>query len=133
MTPFEFLIPRRPLSQQAKNAAHKRDWKDYVYGRAFQAWSGAPITRRALRFTLVYLCEGDPPDINNVIKPVQDALIGLVYSDDGLIVDVQGHLRMTDDLLEATGLPTLLQDAMLGGVDCLYVRIDASRTIGDLI
>jgi crossover junction endodeoxyribonuclease RusA len=133
MNAFEFLVPRRPLSHQAKNAKHKKEWCDFVYGRAFQEWAGTPISNESLRFTLVYLCEGDPPDINNIVKPVQDALIGLVYSDDNLIVDVQGHLRMTDDLIDVTGLPPLLRDAVVLGADCLYVRIDTSRPLGDLL
>ncbi len=133
MTKLEFLVPRRPISHQAKDAAHKKEWRDFVYGRAFQEWTGKPLCDVGLRFTLVYLCEADPPDINNIIKPVQDALTALVYSDDKLIVDVQGHLRMTDQPIDVIGLPPLLQDAVIWGVDCLYVRIDASRPIGDLL
>lgn len=133
MNIFDFLIPRRPLSYQARSIQNKNAWRDFIFGRALQKWTGPPITEHGLRFTLVYLCEGDPPDINNIIKPVQDALIGLVYSDDNLIVDIQGHLRMTDDLIEVTGLPVLLQEAVLSGVDCLYVRIDASPPIGTLL
>jgi len=133
MNTFDFLVPRRPLSHQAKNTQHKNAWRDFVFGRALQEWTGPPITKNGLRFTLVYLCEDDPPDINNIIKPVQDALIGLVYSDDDLIIDIQGHLRMTDDLIDVTGLPPLLQNAVLGGVDCLYVRIDMSPPIGELL
>ena len=130
---FEFIVPKRPVSHQAKDSLHKQQWKDFVYGRAFQAWKGTPISNEALRFTLVYLCEEDPPDINNIVKPVQDALIGLVYSDDSLIVDVQGHLRMAGDLIDTTGLPPLLQEVILNSVDCLYVRINSSSTLGNLL
>ncbi len=104
-----------------------------MYGRAFQEWKGTPVFGEALRFTLVYLCEEEPPDINNIVKPVQDALIGLVYSDDRLIVDIQGHLRMTDEIINIIGLPPLLQDAVINGTNCLYVRIDSSSTLGKLL
>lgn len=133
MPPFEFLIPKRPLSHQAKNADHKQDWKNFVFGRAFQIWKGVPVSSGQLRFTLVYLCEADPADINNIIKPVQDALTGLVYVDDRLVIDVQGHLRMTDELLDVTGLPPMLQEAIIAGVDCLYVRIDYSQKLDQMI
>lgn len=106
---------------------------DCVYGRARQVWKGTPVSSETLRFTLVYLCEEYPPDINNIIKPVQDALIGLVYSDDKLVIDVQGHLRMANDLIEITGLPPLLQEVIINGVDCLYIRICSSSTLGDLL
>lgn len=78
---------------------------------------------------MVYLCEEDPADINNLIKPVQDALIGLIYADDNLVVDVQGHLRMVDDLIDLTGLSPTLQRALLLGTDCVYVRIDLSKDL----
>lgn len=130
---FEFIVPRRPVSHQAKDRHHKQQWRDFVYGRAFQKWKGTPVSDEALRFTLVYLCEEDPPDINNIIKPVQDALIGLVYSDDSLIVDIQGHLRMADEIIDIIGLPPLLQDAVINGTDCLYVRVDSTFPLGSLL
>lgn len=86
-----------------------------------------------LRFTMVYICEEDPADINNVIKPVQDALIGLVYKDDAMVVDVQGHLRMAGELNDLTGLPRLLQNAIIGALDCLYIRIDVSKPLQHLL
>lgn len=80
---------------------------------------------------MVYLCEEDPADINNLIKPVQDALIGLVYTDDDLVVDVQGHLRMVDELIDLTGLSPTLQSALLLGTDCVYVRVDHSKELNE--
>lgn len=133
MKPFEFLIPKRPLSHQAKDSAHKQDWKKFVHARAFRDWTGIPINNIALKFTLVYLCEQDPADINNIIKPVQDALIGLVYNDDALIIDVQAHLRMTDELIEVTGLSKILQDAIISGMECVYVKIDVSLPLNRLL
>ena len=133
MKPFEFLVPKRPLSYQAKDSDHKQQWKEFVFGRAYSDWRGLPVVGISLRFTMVYICEEDPPDINNIIKPVQDALRGLVYSDDKIIIDVQGHLRMADDLISVTGLPPLLQNAIIGGVDCLYIRIDASKPLINLL
>ncbi|MAS94064.1 MAG: hypothetical protein CMO55_12785 [Verrucomicrobiales bacterium] len=133
MVSFEFLVPKRPLSHQAKSSAHKNEWRDYVYGRAFREWQAPPIYNTKLRLTIVYICEEDPPDINNIIKPVQDSLSTLVYSDDLIVCDVQGSLRMVDDLIDLTGLPPLLQDAILIGFDCLYIRIDRSRNLRELV
>jgi len=30
MSPFEFVIPQRPVSQQARRQARLREWKDFV-------------------------------------------------------------------------------------------------------
>lgn len=131
MQPFEFIVPQRPLSHQAKRVAHKQAWKASVHAQANSCWTGSPISTGALRFTMVYLCEEDPADINNLIKPVQDALIGLVYTDDDLVVDVQGHLRMVDELIDLTGLSPTLQSALLLGTDCVYVRVDHSKELNE--
>ena len=86
---FEMLIPRRPVSHQAKNRENLQAWKDYVYGRARIDWiGGTPIATQGLRLMLVYLCNDFPADIDNIIKPIQDALVGVVYADDSLISDV---------------------------------------------
>jgi crossover junction endodeoxyribonuclease RusA len=130
MQPFEFLVQRRPLSHQASSKS-KQVWKNFVQGCATQTWTGLPIADEPLRFALVYLCQQDPADINNIIKPVQDALIGPIYSDDDIIVDVHGHLRMVGELNDVTGLPTLLKDALLLGAECVYVRIDSSKQLNE--
>ena len=73
---FEMLIPRRPVSHQAKNRENLQAWKDYIYGRARNEWiGGTPYIDRGLRLTLVYLCDDSPADIDNIIKPIQDALV----------------------------------------------------------
>ncbi len=131
MQPFEFIVPRRPLSHQAKKAVHKQAWKAFVHAQANNQWTGNPISTGSLRFTMVYLCEEDPADINNLIKPVQDALIGLIYTDDNLVVDVQGHLRMVNDLIDLTDLSPMLQSALLLGTACVYVRIDLSKELNE--
>lgn len=126
---FEFLLPRRPLSHQAKNSIHKKEWRDFIYGRAFSKWSQKPITEGGLKFSIVYLCEDDPGDINNIIKPIQDALISLVYSDDSVIWDVTGHMRLLSNPINIIGLPTLLAEAVIGGTECVYVRITNSSEL----
>lgn len=130
---FELLLPRRPLSYQAKDSDNKQAWKDYIYGRAFAVWKQNPISARALRFTVVYLCERDPCDINNVIKPIQDALNSLIYADDGLIRDVIGHMRLLSEPIDIVGLPEKLRDAVIQGNECVYVSISESSELNSEI
>jgi len=123
---FELLLPKRPLSHQAKNSENKQAWKDYIYGRAFAVWKQNPISTGALRFTVVYLCESDPCDINNIIKPIQDALNSLIYADDGLIRDITGHMRLLSDPIDIVGLPAQLAEAVIMGSECVYIRVTES-------
>jgi Holliday junction resolvase RusA-like endonuclease len=126
---FELLLPRRPLSYQAKDSHNKQAWKDYIYGRAFTIWKQNPISAGPLRFTTVYLCERDPCDINNIIKPIQDALNSLVYADDSLIRDVTGHMRLLSEPIDIVGLPEQLQDAVIQGSECVYISISESSEL----
>lgn len=81
------------------------------------------MANKNLKFTLVYLCESDPADINNIIKPIQDSLNGLVYPDDSAVIDVDGHMRYLSDPIDMTNLPELLQIALVKGTECVYVRV----------
>lgn len=126
---FELLLPRRPVSYQAKNSNNKQAWKDYIYGRAFSEWKQNPISIGGLKFTVVYLCESDPCDINNIIKPIQDALNSLVYADDGLVWDVAGHMRLLSEPIDTFGLPTLLAEAVIQGRECVYVSVIESAAL----
>jgi crossover junction endodeoxyribonuclease RusA len=121
---FEILIPRRPVSHQAKNRENLQAWKDYIYGRARNEWSGGtPHLMSGIRLTLVYLCDDSPADIDNIIKPIQDALVGIVYADDSLISDVDSHRRFLSDAIDITNLPRLLIAGVISGQECIYIRV----------
>ena len=134
MTPskplFELLIPRRPLSHQAKNRQHLQDWKDFVYGRARQKWQGPPLTTAQVRLTLVYLCDDYPADIDNIIKPIQDALVGVILADDFQVTDVDSHRRFLGEL-DITKFPPLLLAGVSSNQECVYIRITASGPLED--
>jgi Holliday junction resolvase RusA-like endonuclease len=107
---FEFAIPQRPVSAQTKNRKNLQAWKAYVAAEAAKAWSAdaRPLTG-GLRVTLVYLAADDAADVDNIIKPIQDALVGMVYADDFAVSDVDCHRRFLSAPIDVTGLPPLLQ------------------------
>jgi Holliday junction resolvase RusA-like endonuclease len=125
---FEMLIPKRPVSHQAKNRANLQNWKDFVYGRARKEWKGGtPLQDVGLRFTLVYLCNDSPADVDNIIKPIQDALIGVVFADDSQLSDVDSHRRFLSDTIDITSLPPLLIEGVATGEECVYVRVSLAE------
>lgn len=130
MLPFEFLIERRPVSLQAKNRANLQAWKTFVRGEAAKAWGDKPPVKAvALRFTLVYLCDDSPADTDNIIKPIQDALVGLVFEDDGLVSDVDSHRRFISEGIDIGSLPPLLRNGVIGGGECVYVRVSLAQPL----
>ena len=85
---------------------------------------GAPLVRAAImRECSAWTSGDDPVDIDNIIKPIQDALVGLGYIDDILVIDVESRRRPlagTYDVGRCTD--QLLQGIATGG-ECVYVRL----------
>lgn len=126
---FEFLIPKRPVSLQTKNRQNLQAWKNFVYAEAGKTWSGTPHSGSNLHLTLVYLYDDAPVDVDNIIKPIQDALIGLIYDDDLLISDVESHRRPLTGGFEIAKYPDLLVSGILSGVECVYVKVTDSEPL----
>ncbi|MEH2160969.1 MAG: RusA family crossover junction endodeoxyribonuclease [Nostoc sp.] len=128
--PFEFLIPRRPVSLQTKKRENLQAWKNFVRVEAQKVWKDkSPITKGDIQLTLVYICDEFPADIDNIIKPIQDALVDLVFEDDSLISDVDSHRRFLSDPIDIKSLPSLLQSAVILGKECVYVKVSESQTL----
>ncbi|MBX9256455.1 RusA family crossover junction endodeoxyribonuclease [Desmonostoc muscorum CCALA 125] len=128
--PFEFLIPRRPVSLQTKKKENLQAWKNFVRVEAQKVWKdNSPIKKGDLQMTLVYLCDDFPADTDNIIKPIQDALVDLVFEDDSLVSDVDSHRRFMSDPIDIISLPSLLQRAVITGKECVYVKVSESQTL----
>jgi Holliday junction resolvase RusA-like endonuclease len=132
MLPIEFVIPKRPVSLQAK-AKSLRKWKSYVSAEAAKVYAGVPLSSPPLRCTIVYLSGDSPADIDNIIKPIQDALINILFEDDFIIYDVDCHRRSLTSPLDIISLPEILQKNAIEGNECVYVRISKSEDLREYL
>lgn len=130
---FDFLIPKRPVSLQTKNRANLQKWKDYVQREASKSWIGSKYSGMGLEITLAYLYQTDPVDVDNIAKPILDALIGLIYDDDLLITDIKSHRRSLTGSFDPARLPILLLQGVLSSSECVYVRIRAGQKLEDYL
>ncbi|MEH2438913.1 MAG: RusA family crossover junction endodeoxyribonuclease [Nostoc sp.] len=97
---------------------------------AQKLWKDRSVIKQGdLQLTLVYLCDDFPADTDNIIKPIQDALVGLVFEDDSLVSDVESHRRFMSDPIEIKSLPSLLQRAVITGQECVYVKVSESQPL----
>lgn len=137
MQPFEFVIKRRPLSQQANStrAGKKRlkEWKTLVRQEAEICWTSSHQQADGpVCVTLICLFDGSP-DIDNVIKPILDSLIGLVYSDDCKITDIIARKRKPYGEFDLSRIsPTLLEGFDHGG-EFTYIHIADAPPQGTLV
>jgi crossover junction endodeoxyribonuclease RusA len=88
--PFEAVVPGTPLSLQAKNAKHREAWKkqiaDVALKRRRETYELGFLDNRPLAVTIFYFpsapMEGD---IDNIVKPIMDALDRITYVDDKVV------------------------------------------------
>lgn len=66
-----------------------REWKEHVRRTALEAWTNAhTLSAVRVAFTLFHLHREVALDVDNIVKPVQDALIGVALDDDSRITDL---------------------------------------------
>ncbi len=136
---FDFLIPRRPESSQKRARGRKRnttkpleEWKQFVREEAAKTWTGA-LCKENVQLMLVYLCGRNFIDTDNIIKPIQDALEGLVYVNDKLVIDVESHRRTIGEVSITEKCPDALTRGIELGIECVYVRVCSSKPLEDYL
>lgn len=102
---------------------------------ALDKWPGIfPFTRFDAYLTIVFVSEERSRiDVDNVIKPIQDAFTGFYYGDDEMVSDVSVHRRRWEDEVADEGLPRLLRAAWEDRIDCVYVRLETTRNLRELL
>ncbi|HEU0052030.1 MAG TPA: RusA family crossover junction endodeoxyribonuclease [Longimicrobium sp.] len=133
MTVFDFVIARRPVSVQTENRVNYQAWKRFVRNEAGRGWGDRPSVETALRLTVVFLCDEALTDTDNVIKPIQDALEGLVYADDVVVADVDCHRRVFSDPVDLARVPAPLAEALIEGKECVYVRVMPAQPLEEMV
>ena len=121
------------MSLQTRNRINLQAWKLFVGTEAAKIWKSAVIQTGDLQLTLVYLCDISPPDTDNIVKPIQDALVGIVFSDDELIADVDCHRRSLHGTFDLTRLPRLVLAGIASGQECVYVQVSTSRSLEEYL
>ena len=111
--PFEFVIDGPPVSHQTRRRSRVREWTQKVQKVAESRWDTEPPVVGEVMVIITYLYNGASMDVDNLPKPILDALKGLVYSDDGQVSDLlcrkrdlNGDLRIQNPssvLLETLG------------------------------
>ena len=124
MTPCEFVLPRGPVSQQARRQERLREWKRLVAERARLALEEPGVlatTPVALR--LLYLYDEVAVDVDNVLKPILDALIGVLLEDDALVTDVEIRRRRLGIALAVDDISPILAAGFALGHEFVYVAL----------
>ena len=63
-------------------------------------------------------------DLDNILKPILDAMKGLIYVDDEQITDLHCHKRVLSEELEARNLSSVLSEALKRSTPFVHFIVD---------
>jgi len=126
MPHLEFTVEGPPVSYQTRNRANLKDWTDLIRAEAVKQWGDKPPLAGKLKCTIINFHEGDRAslDDDNMVKPIRDAMNGLIYDDDSQIRYSETILASIDAPINARRVSPVILAAYSQGNEFLYVRID---------
>ncbi|TVQ53963.1 MAG: RusA family crossover junction endodeoxyribonuclease [Spirulina sp. DLM2.Bin59] len=124
MTRFEFIVDGPPVSQQTRRRERLRDWKITVRQEAEKYWSSEQtIATGLIMLQITYFYDAVAIDVDNIIKPIQDAIIGLAYIDDDQVTDVLVRKRNLSGNFKIENMTSTLAEGFSRGNEFLYIVV----------
>ena len=127
MTRFEFIVDRPPVSQQARKRGkgnRLQDWKKTVRQEAEKYWSSEQKTATGLvMLQITYFYDSVQIDIDNIVKPIQDAIIGLAYVDDEQVSDLLVRKRNLSSNFIIENMTSTLAEGFARGNEFLHIVV----------
>jgi crossover junction endodeoxyribonuclease RusA len=122
--PFEFVIDGPPVSQQTRRRERVRQWRDGVRKVAEQYWPAGELpVIGPIMLTITYFYDSISMDVDNLPKPISDALRGLVYLDDEQVTDVLCRKRNLNRDFRIENPSSVLADGLSRGNEFLYIVV----------
>lgn len=130
--PLEFIVRGTPVSLQVKRPESKVAWKQRVKRASYEVLpEGHFSTESRVSVTLFYFpateMEGD---IDNIVKPILDALCNHVYNDDKQVERVWVQKFEPGRVFQFSNPTELLSEALAGEKPLLFVRLGDDPTEG---
>lgn len=126
---LEFVVMGTPVSVQGSGEA-KRFWQQRVTRAAMEArpnGQSSSFDDLVLRVAYFYVY-APAADLDNVVKPLQDALKGVAFDDDIQVVDLIASMRRKG-VSDRMPMRPVLASALGGGSDFVYVTVDRTTAI----
>jgi crossover junction endodeoxyribonuclease RusA len=125
---LEFVVIGTPVSSQG-SSDNRRFWQQLVQQEGRKAATVQLPVWTAVVLRLAYFHVDDPiADLDNIVKPVQDALKGIAYADDNQVIDLIASMRRK---VFDTNIPmtAALARGFDGESDFIHVVVDQSSRI----
>ena len=109
------------MSQSARG---KGKWQDHVRHSAAQRWQGQSSVGEAVMVTITCYYSNRQFDLDNILKPILDAMNGLIYDDDGQITDLHCHKRALSAELELRNASSVSGEAHARSTPFVHIIVD---------
>jgi crossover junction endodeoxyribonuclease RusA len=123
--PIEFLVKGTPVSLQAKRAESRREWKERVKTASKSALPEDHFASEdRISVTLYYLPDEQMQgDVDNIVKPILDALCQHIYIDDTQVERVLVQKFEPGNIFEFSNPSATFARALEEAKPVLYVRV----------
>lgn len=124
MARFEFLVDGPPVSQQTCRRERLKAWKTIVRQEAEKCWASDQKTATGLvMLQVTYFYDSVAMDVENIVKPIQDALIGLACVDDNQVTDVLVRKRDLLGNFRVENMTSILAEGFARGSEFLHIVV----------
>ncbi len=133
MLPFEFVIIGKPVPHRAKDKEALKLWRSHVRSTAQYCWGDNPPLKDKLFVKITHFYDPLPQgraedlDSDRIIKPVLDALNGVIYQDDYQIAELHHRRRNLSGSFRVKGMSPALAEGFCKGEEFLHVKVDFLR------
>ena len=126
--PIEFLVKGTPVSLQAKRAKSLKEWKERVRSASSSVIPSPHFASNERMAVTLYYFPREPMqgDLDNIVKPVLDALSRHIYLDDGQVERIVVQRFEPQSALEFSRPTARLAEALSGHRPILYVQVSAN-------
>jgi Holliday junction resolvase RusA-like endonuclease len=113
-----------PVSQQTRRRERLKEWKTVVRQAAETYWlAEKTMPTGPVMLQRTYFYDSVGMDVDNIVKPIQDAIIGLAYVDDEQVTDVLVRKRDLSGNFKVENMTTVLVEGFDRGNEFLYVVV----------
>ena len=124
MFPIEFIFDGPPLSLQSTNKVRKRNYRAMVASEASKVLpAGFTPTTDEVEIIITYYYETQSGDVDNIIKPIQDALNGVIYIDDVQVVDTRSRRKDINGSYKIRRVSAKILEGFNRGNDFIHIKI----------
>jgi crossover junction endodeoxyribonuclease RusA len=123
--PIEFFVKGTPVSLQAKRAQSREEWKVRVKTASNMAIRGPHfVSNERIAVTLYYLpAEPMQGDVDNIVKPILDALSRHIYIDDRQVERIVVQKFEPGNVFSFNRPTQIFTEALAEDRPVLYVRL----------